>query len=349
MKIEMGESIMVSWLKHVKNCQIIQSNWKPSVKTWESYQEEEVDRVFNSLKELFLEKYSMNVFNEKTSISQVIQQGEIDILGIEIRQLKIEKIYAIDIAFHENGLSYGDKNTTVSRVVKKIIRTAITLMSFFETNDGEIIFASPKINKSVLELLNPCVDELNHFFQKEKILNFNCRVISNHEFKSKIFDLVNDVSSSVSDTSELYLRGLQLTKLLNNTKKKKSELNGGFKSEKSLLKAIGERESEMKMGVLVRSTFKDLSENNILNDEIVKSLQDPVYSKEVLNNNYPVLKEVQNIEKMEEERKINGYFRYYSDPLRINNKNYLLSNNWYESNRESFLEWLIGIRETYGA
>ena len=28
MKIEMGESLFYSWLRHVKDCQIVQTNWK---------------------------------------------------------------------------------------------------------------------------------------------------------------------------------------------------------------------------------------------------------------------------------------------------------------------------------
>lgn len=34
MKIEIGESLILSWLKHVNNCQIVQLNWKPSTIAW---------------------------------------------------------------------------------------------------------------------------------------------------------------------------------------------------------------------------------------------------------------------------------------------------------------------------
>ena len=34
MKIEMGESLLYSWLRHVKECQIVQTNWKISPQ-WE--------------------------------------------------------------------------------------------------------------------------------------------------------------------------------------------------------------------------------------------------------------------------------------------------------------------------
>ena len=30
MKIEMGESLFYSWLRHVKECQIVQTNWTTS-------------------------------------------------------------------------------------------------------------------------------------------------------------------------------------------------------------------------------------------------------------------------------------------------------------------------------
>ena len=32
MKIEMGESLFYSWLRHVKECQIVQTNWTTSAK-----------------------------------------------------------------------------------------------------------------------------------------------------------------------------------------------------------------------------------------------------------------------------------------------------------------------------
>jgi hypothetical protein len=34
MKVEAGESLILSWLRHVVGCQIVQLNWKPSVDRW---------------------------------------------------------------------------------------------------------------------------------------------------------------------------------------------------------------------------------------------------------------------------------------------------------------------------
>ena len=42
MKIEMGESLFYSWLRHVKECQLVQTNWKVSPK-WTLRHEEELE------------------------------------------------------------------------------------------------------------------------------------------------------------------------------------------------------------------------------------------------------------------------------------------------------------------
>ncbi len=44
MKIEMGESLFYSWLRHVKACQIVQTNWKVS-QHWELKHEAEIEAM----------------------------------------------------------------------------------------------------------------------------------------------------------------------------------------------------------------------------------------------------------------------------------------------------------------
>lgn len=347
MKIEIGESLIVSWLKHVKNCQVVQSNWKPSTKTWDSYQENEVIDLIEILGELFAKSYSMNVFPKNASVGQFIQQGEIDVLGVEVRKLKVEKLFAVDVAFHENGLNYGrSKEDTAARVLKKMIRSLVQLMTFFEATEGEVIFATPKLNRSVSEILMPSLEELNDFLWAED-LKFNCRVIANEGFKKKIFDGVNEVAGDVADTSELFMRSLQMVNLLSSSKITKASLVNKKKGSKPQKpdRAIEGAESEMKIGILVRTTFKELSEDNLLDETEVKNLQDPEYSKQWLNNNFAVLKKVENKANLMEERQVNGYYRYYAQPLRFNGKEYLLTNDWYEWQREPFLNWLIRVKK----
>ena len=46
-------------------------------------------------------------------------QAEVDALGISIVDDETE-VYAIDVAFHESGLNYGDRQETVMRVIKNL-------------------------------------------------------------------------------------------------------------------------------------------------------------------------------------------------------------------------------------
>jgi hypothetical protein len=48
MKIEMGESLILSWLKHVKNCQIVQINWKPFTKAWNTYNDINIEEIISN-------------------------------------------------------------------------------------------------------------------------------------------------------------------------------------------------------------------------------------------------------------------------------------------------------------
>ena len=45
MKIEMGESLMQSWLKHAKECKITQLNWKPSA-NWTTYNDQSIEELY---------------------------------------------------------------------------------------------------------------------------------------------------------------------------------------------------------------------------------------------------------------------------------------------------------------
>jgi hypothetical protein len=213
MKIEIGESLMLSWLRHVKGCQMVQLNWKPSVNSWELYNEQKLETIMIESKQYFEDRYGINIFKQTKSYSQLIQQGEVDALGIEINHSQIQHLYAIDIAFHENGLNYGSKEETLARVLKKMIRTAMIIIGYFNLDKAELIFASPKVHLAIYEPLAVYINNLNHFFTKYGV-DFHFAVICNDQFKGDIFDEVTRHSKFISDTSELFMRSIQLYNLL---------------------------------------------------------------------------------------------------------------------------------------
>ena len=53
MKIKMGESLVYSWLRHVKECQIAQTNWKTSSGIWKLHNEVELSIMFDEINDYF--------------------------------------------------------------------------------------------------------------------------------------------------------------------------------------------------------------------------------------------------------------------------------------------------------
>ena len=52
MKIEMGESLAASWLKHVCGCTVVQTNWKPSPR-WQEHNYDEIERLVQDARTYF--------------------------------------------------------------------------------------------------------------------------------------------------------------------------------------------------------------------------------------------------------------------------------------------------------
>jgi len=96
MKVEIGESLIYSFLRHVKNCLITQTNWKPSG-NW-SIPEEIEDRAINEFNNINHHHTFSEIF--RSNLSQTVKQAEIDVLGID----QNNHIYAFEAAFHENDL-----------------------------------------------------------------------------------------------------------------------------------------------------------------------------------------------------------------------------------------------------
>jgi DNA polymerase sigma len=118
MKIEAAESLFLSWLRHVKECQLVQTNWKPSPQ-WERKNEEALGQLMQDSSEFFKSKYNYDLYKGTKGVDQLLKQAEIDVIGVAFDEGKVE-MYAIDVAFHEAGLNYGSKEETIARIIKKM-------------------------------------------------------------------------------------------------------------------------------------------------------------------------------------------------------------------------------------
>ncbi len=151
MKIEVAESLALSWLRHVKGCKIVQLNWKVS-RTWEPVASDRIASLYDTCRETFLSE-DLDIFKKNSSVNQVLRQAEVDAIGIDLTTPS-NKVIAVDVAFHEGGLNYGDKTGTTASIMKKLLRTLFVVESYFPGCDAEIAFATPKINKAQLEPIN---------------------------------------------------------------------------------------------------------------------------------------------------------------------------------------------------
>lgn len=63
MKIEMGESLFYSWLRHVKSCQVVQTNWKASSQ-WELHNAEKLEVLMDTIGKYFMKNMTMMYLRE---------------------------------------------------------------------------------------------------------------------------------------------------------------------------------------------------------------------------------------------------------------------------------------------
>lgn len=339
MKIEMGESLFYSWLRHVKECQIVQTNWKVSLQ-WTFCHEDEIQEMMRVLDTYFETNHNYKVFKKNVSLAQIIRQGECDVLGMNVQDGKA-MYHAVEVAFHEAGLQYGTKEETVMKVIEKCIRIAFCLYGYFGTRSAEIVFASPKIHKAPLEDLLPCIEYLNMFFD-ERDFEFRFRVICNDEFEAKVLQPILLLSDDVADTSELFMRAYQMYEMFAHDERKVSRQFTKEPKQRRTKVQHGPMPDvdmsvygEMKIGRIADIVLRNLLECCLLSETELMLLQTNEYSKRQFDIQYPLLvKEGTKYDKV----------RYYSKPVSINGERYFLCSQWFETeannDRPYLLKWI---------
>ncbi|MGX6443576.1 hypothetical protein ACWM35_10190 [Neobacillus sp. K501] len=105
MKIEICESMILSWLRHIQHCQAVPVKLETGCQCLGNAQRRLDNKNNENYKSLQEGEYLLNIFNNNQSHSQFFKQGEIDVLGLIIRNGSVVDIYGSDTAFHENGLN----------------------------------------------------------------------------------------------------------------------------------------------------------------------------------------------------------------------------------------------------
>ncbi len=208
MKIEIGESLVYSWLRHIKKCQIAQMNWKPSTE----WGEKKIDFSFLQ-QEISKEFIQYDIFKKNSNMDQFFKQAEIDVVGIA-QQSNETTIYLADVAFHEYGLNYGSTAVTIARILKKYIRSYLIYLTYFSgIPKGVIYFITPKMSKkTIYSPLMAAIDKLTRIIEiNHKVPDF--QLLANEEFNQEVLSPIIKLSQNIKDTNELFLRSAQLWKM----------------------------------------------------------------------------------------------------------------------------------------
>lgn len=323
MKIEIAESLIYSYLKHIEGCRIVQTNWMTSGK-WivTEYEKQRAKLLFNKISN---SKFFVGIFNN-SSFEQLIKQAEIDVLGINTIE---NTIYGIDIAFHSAGLNYGAKEKTAFIIMKKIFRTIFIMQTFFNENDKFYsYFITPKTNPATRVLIDDLMIKAKEIINDE---NISIEFISNDQFYLEIVDPLLGNIDDEHDTTELFSRAVKLLKLDN---RKESTKSITIKKQNTTRLSVKKRTvNGMKIGQFTQFCFRKAYEQNLISETEISNLQNVDYSKRTFNMNIEVLKN-----KNRDINDENGRSRYYARELFC--EKYYLTSQWVEPQWDLLLNWL---------
>ena len=211
MKLEMGESLGFSWMKHVKRCQLVQTNWKvsPEWSDENSDAKERLQDIAEEIKKFYQETNNGGyyIFRGNANLDQIFRQAECDMIGCSINN-GVASYYSLEVAYHGDTLNYNGRELTIAKVLSKLVKSAFIFYRYFGVTNAEIAFASPKVGNFADELTT-AVERLQDIF-KPQGCDFIFKLYINDGFKNELLDKVIGLSKEVKDTSELFLRSYQL-------------------------------------------------------------------------------------------------------------------------------------------
>ena len=317
MKIEIGESLCYSYLRHVKGCWLVQTNWKSSEHWKRRKTDAELESMFRHMRLRF--DMGGSVFKQTASVGQFMQQAEIDVVGID----QDGGIHAMDVAFHEAGLNYG--GGAANRVLKKMLRAYVLLTAYHPSQTAfHIYFVSPKVHKAVQSPLENIFAALG-----EEYPEANWHLMTNESCHEEIVRQTLDKADSVADTAELFVRASKLLSMSTATRVG-SNSNPVMPSGQTI--NATDPPSREVQGITLQNVVQDLMKTlleecpTLLDDDDLRDLMDNDHCKNVLSlkiSNYALLRE------RERGYQINGYGRYWTN---VYGNRFYVCSQWGKSN-----------------
>ena len=341
MKIEVGESLGYSYLRHVKRCWLVQANWKAS-EHWPRHLAGNIlDAMFADIRARFDPDGS--VFRGTANAAQFLRQAEIDVIGVDWEG----SVHALDIAFHEAGLNYG--GGADKRVLKKLLRTMLILNGYHPPETKRhLYFLAPKVNPGVQKPLEAVFNKLRAEYPE-----IEWKLIINDDFYRQVVQPTLERAATVADTSELFVRAAKLLHLAEaatnavpaHTRESRRLADDAGRLGHRVTATTPGNPARGRVQPLVRRLMQTLLVDypTLLDDMDIRNLLNRDYCKSNLGlqiGNHALLRRV------EDGRKISGRDRYWKDVYA--DRFYVCSQWWREhhvDNARSLLRFVEGLIE----
>ena len=324
---DIGESMAASWLRHVKKCKIVTTNWTVDVEENDIFLKK-INNLLIKVQQTFKKK-GIEIFPNK-ELSSIIKQAECDVVGFQFGSGKISKLYGIDVAVHSKGkgLDYGDN---IKKIIEKSLRTALcfyTILGVGKDCPIEIYFLTPKMAEDEKRK----AEEHLNYLQEEFFKRFEIKFIlyANKSFYEEILEKLNNKNHlDASDTNEQFMRSLVIMDMCKKYVKQKSQDERKEEEEAE--------EKEIQIGQLAQTELRTTLESI---DVSIESNSDLISRLQTIEGTKAYFEHLGNLALLVKDRSDNFARRYYSKPLVIGKEVYYMCNNWLTGDKENLQKFI---------
>lgn len=205
--MNLKESLIFSYLKHIKKCKIIQTNWVPKTKDWnEDYYI--AHELFRISKNYFKNKYRVSIFDDIVFDKDKVI-APIDAFGISFNRDYTQNIYAVIFELNEE-----DKKINIKDILEKIFIVAIYFASYFNKINGNIMLMYPHLDYETIKEIGIYYSDIKEIFRQVS-LSFEVNILINEEFQEKVVKKLEKECFNIDeDEEEVYLKSLKLQRQL---------------------------------------------------------------------------------------------------------------------------------------
>ena len=338
MKIEIGEFLILSWLRHVHGCVVTQMNWSPSP-AWTVARERELRAAFEAVRRFSDDTIGGSSFG-KVDFGSFVRHARIDVLGLRLdRDSGGTDAIAVDSAINDTELPHGNAEETIVRLIQRMTRAGFALAAYLNPRQASVVFATPWLAKTVRQEVQRHLALLETRLAEQRdqaISRLRFRVIADADFADEIVQPVLQHVDAVADSSGPAWQPQPSTPL--GGAGYGSARRGSDRPLTATTKEGG------RIGEHVRRTMAQLAASGRLTARIVGDLLDPRYCKAKFNLGYPFLKPVDpSVPLPRQGNDRHGRGRYWKKPLRVGDHEFLMCNDWYAEQRGAFDAWVRDI------